>query len=271
MPMANHHVPDVKTIATPWAVCGPLTTLPSHSAAVQRTALRTSNRFHHYYKKHMTLAGLRKELDSSDTDSETSTNFQTKVFRRRHHKVAAVVTVAQREAAAVERRRAAHPWEYHPNHLGAVGRPAEGDTTDWAKVKRRTTGGKKVLGQFQGKDRYNAEPRRPQLAVRERHAASALDHYSTSLLSGWDDREADRAAAARQRKRDTPASVAMFSPLPVLAATPSASGGASTRGSRAAGAATRMRIGREVDRIAKGHREAMKLHEAVMGVVKDPR
>jgi len=65
--------PDqLKTVPTPWAVAGPLTTPAPHT---QETAARAvdngrDSRHHHYYKKHMTMLGLRKELDSSDTDSD---------------------------------------------------------------------------------------------------------------------------------------------------------------------------------------------------------
>lgn len=195
--------PPQHTINTPWAVPGVVATEEPHTKqAFQPPGGDVNTRFHHYYKKHMTILGLRKELDSSDTDSENSENFQNKLFRRRRHKLRPVVTQAMREAAALQARKEARPWVQLVAPLDRLGLTPVPDPEEDVRRTVPLRSGKRV-------NNYDAV--NEGLEVPVRHRASPLENYKmnleaprcrTSLAGEWDDREVKVQEEKRARKRE---------------------------------------------------------------------
>lgn len=157
--------------------------------------------YHHFYKKHMTILGLKKYLgDSSDTDSETSTNYHGKLFKR---KVRFPCTERRLEQAKREAERQAQlppkektPWPYRSASVTEVG-----------EATRRTEAlrGKKVFPDgFEGPDARYEEPKHPLPRPLERLRVSALETQgsATSLPNPWDARMAAEEAIPRREKQE---------------------------------------------------------------------
>jgi len=273
--------PDqLTTVPTPWAVAGSLTTpAPQTLEASERVvAAAQGSRHHHYYKKHMTMLGLRKELDSSDTDSETSENFQTKLFRRRHHKLKPVKTMADREREAVDARRAARPWEQLVaplNRIGLKPTAVDDDPEDRKRLQDGVRKGKRVVGFAEAHDRVEGPPRKTkdgrQSRIDDHNAAVAAGPARTTLLNAWDEREAERESERRQFRlsgpRPTPdlfRAPPRVTPEPLSAAAAPAQ---QRRSHSSLSGATSLSITRTVRALRKDHEESMHRHRLIMARV----
>lgn len=186
--------------------------------------------FHHYYKKHMCILGMRKALgDSSDSDSENSDNYQTKLFKRRMHLPITKQRDATRRAVEEERiRRSAlglpdsdevkikKQWQYRcPSvaHLGVVGDDDDVAPNDDAPVaasrQRRNfivERGKKVYPQGFVPDNRYQEPRRDQPRGRAAYEKWIRDTADTpvNLPNPWEERVQLEAEEKELRRRRGP-------------------------------------------------------------------
>jgi hypothetical protein len=267
---------QLKTIPTPWAIPGTLRTGEAHTRDAGDSAVRTNARFHHYYKKHMTLLGLRKALDSSDTDSETSTNFQTKMFRRRRHPLKKLQSVAEKEAADLAARTQARPWQQLVPPLSRIGlTPLPDDDEDRRRLQDGHHKGKRVTNFDSINEQLDGPPARIRLSAAEQHRiAVSLPRTRTSIAGAWEQREVMQQTAKVDRRRNERPSPLMFAPP---TATPHpleaeerramAEVADQRRSKTSMGGATAMQITRTVRKLRQDHRESMGRHRMIMAKV----
>ena len=252
-------------IPTPWASASPHHAAVSATHASLEETFQGHDAYHHYYKKHMTMLGLRKELDSSDTDSENSDNFQTKLFRRRQHRLKPLVTMRDKEQAAIEERRRASPWVTRCSSVAELG-----DDEPRRNVPKRRNG-KRVFRDGHASSESIAVPTRPmpRLNARER-LAQAVAGGTTSMVLPLTEGAAvaERRENERLERRRCPPpqpgpgpSKHQYDPIKesCLGAAPPRRSGASQR--------TLLSIERRVAALAKEHAASMQHHRTVMACI----
>jgi hypothetical protein len=267
--------------------------------------------FHHYYKKHMCILGMRKALgDSSDSDSENSENYQTKLFKRRMHLPVTKQRDATRRAAEEERNRRSalglpddddnvsrtqrHPWQYRcPSvaHLGVVG-PDDEEAAERGRRHEAERGKKVFPNGFVADNRYQEPSKRDTSRGRAAYDRWARETSDTpvNLPNPWEDRVVLEAEEKRLRRRRGPtveerSRSVLLSPLEqtklkmeqerkeeAAAARLQRGGG---RSSSSLSGATQRQIDHRVLELMRSHKDSMTRHNAIMAMVhrvpiKDP-
>lgn len=269
----NKRVVVERKLHAPWSTAGIEKTYDKSVAQEALAAgVNVRDTFHHYYKKHMTLLGLRKELDSSDTDSETSENYTSKLFRRRQHRLKPRA-VHPFEAAERQRREemAGKPWAYRCPSIDDVGiqnveRPHRGKKTAGFPTSEE-------LSQRRKRDAEShlrqVETHRKTPLMRLHEAVEESRGLQSMFRNEWDERQAREDAAIRRRRHD-------FTPPPV-APTPAEltrqrlqqeyDQGSGSKSRRSVSSMTLHKMDRELQRIRRDHAEAMTRHKMIIEAV----
>lgn len=278
----NKRVIVERKFQAPWSTAG-VEAMHQHSVSQEALSVGVNvrNTFHHYYKKHMTLLGLRKELDSSDTDSETSDNYQAKLFRRRQHRLKPRA-MGSLEDAEHARRKAlkGQPWSYRCPSFDDIG----------IQNVERVMRGKKTVGfptreqmsalrerdAHQWMQRANSLGRKTPL-VRLQEAIDNSRGERSMFRNEWDGREEEEQQTLRRRRHEFRSLPAAPTPVErakerMQRAKAEEAERASTRRDRGAkvrslSSMTTWTMSHELHRIRKDHAESMARHKMVMDCV----
>jgi hypothetical protein len=247
--------------------------------------------FHHYFKKNMTILGLSKSLDSSDSDSESDSNYKSKVFRRRWHYP---FLAAKKEAPPLENEKKTHRetrWAYRAPSIADVGvyedDPEHPDrlSTVAAKRAKGTRFSKRIFPGAIRDGRNVVEDFRKNNRAPAR--LSALDEYVTRsrstadaqccLPNEWDAREEQKRLERIARKQRGPGfdpNAGRWGLSPVeqtrarIAEERAQSTGPDGRSGGTISAMTEGKICRRADELLRDGRESLARHRLIMDVVR---
>lgn len=256
--------------------------------------------FHHYYKKHMCILGMRRAMESSDSDSETSENYHTKLFKRRMHlPITKQRREADRRAAEEEQRRRLEglaleegetlkkvPWSYRCPSVADLGVVGDSDGPEANDRKHRGgegDRGRRVFPKGFVEDNRYPQPHRERLRPREAYEKWTHETRDTPtcLPNPWEERVAQQKLEQCARRRCGPtaedrAHSVLLSPLErtkmihaeeQLAARSAREQGGRRRAASSLSSATQRQVDRRVEEIHKIHRESLARHKAIMQLI----